>query len=84
MTASLTPPFTQDNQLVPDQDATGIGVYKTNVAHKSLLESLYDDELHSMHKWLWYTGRKGNISPLQKNHICRLDAPSLSPIHLIH
>ena len=73
MTASLTPPFTQDNQLVPDQDATGIGVYKTNVEHKSLPESVYDDELHSMHKWLWYAGRKGNISPLHHQKVIHRD-----------
>ena len=70
---SLTPPFTQDNQLVPDQDATGIDVHKTYVERKSLLESLYDDDLHSMHKWLWYAGRKGNISPLHHQKVIHRD-----------
>jgi hypothetical protein len=73
MTASLTPPFTQDYQLIPDQNVARMNVHKTSVGYKSLVESLYDDDLHSMHKWLWYAGRKGNISPLHHQKVIHRD-----------
>lgn len=73
MTASLSPPFTQGYQLIPDQDATKPNVHKMEVRPESLVESLHDGDLHSMHRWLWYAGRKGNISPLHHQKVIHRD-----------
>lgn len=65
------PPFTQNNQLSTPHDATATDFLTMHAEREPLQMSLQDDELETMHKWLWYAGRKGNISPLHHQKVIR-------------
>jgi hypothetical protein len=65
----LTPPFALDSQLLPDI------VTPSDVPDEQsrLQRILRNDVLESMHKQLWYAGRKGNVSPLHHQEVIRRD-----------
>jgi hypothetical protein len=62
------PPFAQNNQLFTSQPAA---TSTRHVERERLQTALQDDDLGAMHKWLWYAGRKGNISPLHHQKVIR-------------
>jgi len=67
--AILIPPFAQNNQLSTSQVATAVDASIRHTERERLQTSLQDDDLDAMHKWLWYAGRKGNISPLHHQKV---------------
>jgi len=67
--ASLRPPFALDNQLIADAIIPSDLLEEQN----RLQKILHDETLESMHKQLWYAGRKGNISPLHHQKVIRGD-----------
>lgn len=71
--ATLALPFTLDGQLVADLDVDYADSNDLLVEQKRLREALCDATLESMHKQLWYAGRKGNISPLHHQKVIRRD-----------
>jgi len=70
---ALTPPFALDHQLVAKPDGGLTAPSDLHDERKRLLEELQDGVLESIHKQLWYTGRKGNISPLHHQKVIRRD-----------
>jgi hypothetical protein len=65
------PPYTQNSQLSTTR-VTATAVASTrHVERERLRTVLQDDSLDAMHKWLWYAGRKGNISPLHHQKVIR-------------
>jgi hypothetical protein len=66
-----TPPFVQDNQLSTPQDAAAVDAPLRHAERERLRTTLQDDDLDAMQKWLWYAGRKGNISPLHHQKVIR-------------
>ena len=65
------PPFAQNNQLSTSQVATAEDASVRHTERKRLQTSLQDNDLDAMHNWLWYAGRKGNISPLHHQKVIR-------------
>jgi hypothetical protein len=57
---TLTPPFELACQLA----ANTITPSDLVEEQYRLQKVLHDDTLESIHKQLWYAGRKGNVSPL--------------------
>jgi hypothetical protein len=70
-TAALTPPFARDNQLFQYHVTNSISASCVKGEHDRLYESLNEDDLDAMHEWLWYAGRRGNISPLHHQKVVR-------------
>ncbi|KAF2717533.1 hypothetical protein K431DRAFT_288490 [Polychaeton citri CBS 116435] len=69
---ALSTPFAQVFQLITDQDLCKADDSTPTIELERLKDSLCDNDLESMHGWLWYAGRKGNISPLHHQKvICR-------------
>jgi hypothetical protein len=71
--ATLTPPFALDCQLVANPDAdytTPSDLFNERIR---LQKALHSAVLESMHKQLWYAGRKGNVSPLHHQKVVRRD-----------
>lgn len=66
---TLTPPFAFACQLVTKTITSNDIVEEQN----RLRKVLHDDILESIHKQLWYAGRKGNISPLHHQKVIRRD-----------
>jgi hypothetical protein len=66
---TLTPPFELACQLVANT------ITPSNLVEEQyrLQKVLYDDTLESIHKQLWYAGRKGNVSPLHHQKVIRRD-----------
>lgn len=74
MQAALMPPFAQEKQLCTDQNATRTAGMNAPIKHterERVQTSLLEDDLEAMHTWLWYAGRKGNISPLHHQKVIR-------------
>jgi hypothetical protein len=71
--AALAPPFAKNNHLFTSPGATAVDAYTSYAERALLLASLHEDDLDTMHKWLWYAGRKGNISPLHHQKVIRRD-----------
>jgi hypothetical protein len=69
--AALAPPFAKNNHLFTSPGATAVDAYTSYAERALLLASLHEDDLDTMHKWLWYAGRKGNISPLHHQKVIR-------------
>lgn len=67
----LIPPFARNNQLCTSQNAIFINASTGNSERERLQAFLQHDDLDVMHKWLWYAGRKGNISPLHHQKVIR-------------
>lgn len=67
----LNPPFSRNNQLCTPHNAIVIDASTTHSERERLQASLQLDDLETMHKWLWYAGRKGNISPLHHQKVIR-------------
>ena len=65
------PPFAQSNQLVTTRVAATLDASTRHVERERLRTVLQDDTLDAMHQWLWYAGRKGNISPLHHQKVIR-------------
>jgi hypothetical protein len=63
----LTPPFALACQLVANTTAPSDLLEEQN----RLQKVLHDDTLDSIHKQLWYAGRKGNVSPLHHQKVIR-------------
>jgi hypothetical protein len=68
-TAALTPPFARDNELIQHQVTNSISASCVKGEHDRLYESFRQDDLDVMHEWLWYAGRRGNISPLHHQKV---------------
>lgn len=66
-----TPPFAQVNQLTTSQDVTGMDASTRHAERERLRASLHVEDLDAMHTWLWYAGRKGNISQLHHQKVLR-------------
>jgi hypothetical protein len=64
-----TPPFALACQLAADTTTPGDVVKEQN----RLKKVLHDDTLDSIHKQLWYAGRKGNISQLHHQRVIHRD-----------
>jgi hypothetical protein len=64
---TLTPPFELACQLVANTITPSDLVEEQN----RLQKVLHDDILESIHKQLWYAGRKGNVSPLHHQKVIR-------------
>lgn len=62
---TLTPPFALTCQLVADTITPNDLLEEQN----RLQKVLHDDILESLHKQLWYAGRKGNISQLHHQKV---------------
>jgi hypothetical protein len=62
---TLTPPFALTCQLVANTITPNDLLEEQN----RLLKVLHDDVLESLHKQLWYAGRKGNISQLHHQKV---------------
>jgi len=69
--ATLLPPFAYDCQPVARQGAENIPFGDLAKEQSRLQRMLRDEVLESMHKQLWYTGRKGNVSPLHHQKVIR-------------
>lgn len=67
----LIPPFARNNQLCTSQNAIVMDASKRRSEREQLQAFLQHDDLVAMHKWLWYAGRKGNISPLHHQKVIR-------------
>lgn len=67
----LIPPFAQNNQLCTSHNATVIDASTRHSDREQLQAMLQHEDLETMHKWLWYAGRKGNISPLHHQKVIR-------------
>jgi len=67
----LIPPFAQDHQLCTSQNAIIIDASTRHSERERVQASLQHEDLEIMHKWLWYAGRKGNISPLHHQKVIR-------------
>ena len=65
----LTPPFTRACQLVANTTTASDLLEEQN----RLRKVLRDDTLESIHKRLWYAGRKGNVSQLHHQKVIRRD-----------
>ena len=67
--AKLRPPFALDYQLIANP------IIPSDLLEEQtrLRKILRDETLESMHKQLWYAGRKGNISPLHHQKVIRRD-----------
>jgi hypothetical protein len=76
-----TPPFALACQLV----ANTIAPNDIPKEHNRLQKVLHDDTLESIHKQLWYAGRKGNISPLHHQKVIHRDIilTERAQLHLI-
>ncbi|KAG9663378.1 hypothetical protein KCU78_g1227, partial [Aureobasidium melanogenum] len=66
---TLTPPFALDCQLMANATTPSDLFDERN----RLQKTFQDEVLESMHKQLWYAGRKGNISPLHHQKVIRRD-----------
>ena len=66
---TLTPPFELACQLVRNTITPSDLVEEQN----RLQKVLRDDTLESIHKQLWYAGRKGNVSQLHHQKVIRRD-----------
>jgi len=71
--ATLLPPFAYDCQPVASQGAENIPLGDLVKEQSRLRRILRDEVLESMHKQLWYAGRKGNVSPLHHQKVIRRD-----------
>jgi hypothetical protein len=71
--SALSPPFAPDCHLVPNQGAENMTPGHLLKEQSRLQRALRDDVLESMHKRLWYAGRKGNVSPLHHQKVIRRD-----------
>lgn len=71
MDKSPTPPFAQDNQISTSQYATTMDASQKRAERERLQVFLHEEDLEAMHKWLWYAGRKGNISSLHHQKVIR-------------
>jgi len=69
LVSSITPPFAPTCQLV----ANTITPNDLLEGQNRLQKVIRDDILESLHKQLWYAGRKGNISQLQHQKVIRRD-----------
>lgn len=87
---TLLPPFACDSQLLTYQQA--IGTNKSTMtpstkkkASERLRETLHEADLQAMHSWLWYAGRKGNISPLHHQTVLRREVvlTETARLHLV-
>lgn len=67
--ATLTPPFARDNQLIQHHVTNSISASYMKTEHDRLYELFHENDLDDMHKWLWYAGRRGNISPLHHQKV---------------
>lgn len=70
----LLPPFTESHQPLTYKQATGKTLSKTSPSTKRaeserLRASLCEADLEAMHSWLWYAGRRSNISPLHHQKV---------------
>ena len=65
------PPFAQNNELVTTRVAATLNASTRHVERERLRTVLQNDTLDTMHQWLWYAGRKGNISPLHHQKVIR-------------
>lgn len=62
--AQLMPPFAPDLQLTAVGAVSSVCASELASERRRLRRALCEDVLEVMHSWLWYAGRKGNISPL--------------------
>jgi hypothetical protein len=71
--AALSPPFAPDCHLLPNQGAENITPGHLYEEQSRMQRTLRDEVLESMHKRLWYAGRKGNVSPLHHQKVIYRD-----------
>jgi hypothetical protein len=87
---TLVPPFARSNQLLTYEQATGTNASTMTPptrkeASERLRASLHEPDLQAMHLWLWYAGRKGNISPLHHQAVLRREVilTGIARLHLV-
>jgi hypothetical protein len=84
-TATLKPPFALTSQLIASPSTRSTTATDHVDERNRLIEALRYKELESLHKQLWYAGRKGNVSPLHHQKVLRREIilTERAQLHLI-